>query len=203
MLNHVFTTPIFRDKTELTVAQRDEVCRYLLQLRDESSGEKKSNRGGWHSNGNLFAPDHTQFPALRDAVTAALFRYVGEVFGFRGEIQLALTGWTVINGPGDYNVPHNHAANLLSGALYLAVPDDMNGGAIVFQDPRLNLNAHESEGMRRLNVRPPWMNPTVNVTPNVGDILVFPSWLNHWVEPYQSADPNAQRIVVSFNSTVG
>lgn len=203
MLNHVFTTPIFRDKTELTVEQRDEVCRYLLQLREQSPGEKKSNRGGWHSTGNLFAPDHTQFPAMRDAITAALFRYIGEVFGFRGEIQLALTGWTVINSPGDYNVPHNHAANMLSGALYLAVPADMKGGAIVFQDPRLNLNAHESEGMRRLNVRPPWMNPTVNVQPNVGDILVFPSWLNHWVEPYETPAEDTLRIVVSFNTTVG
>lgn len=202
MLNHAFTTPIWRDMTELTGEQRAEVCDYLIGLRDASPGETKSNRGGWHSTGNLFAPEHTQFPAMRDAVTKALFQYIGDVFGFRGEIALALTGWTIINRPGDYNVPHNHAANLLSGALYLRVPEGMKGGAIIFQDPRLNLNAHESEGMRRLNVQPPWMNPTISVQPTEGEILVFPSWINHWVEPYECDDPESLRIVVSFNTTV-
>lgn len=202
MLNQVFTTPILRDRAELTPQQRAEICTYLLKLRDASPGEMKSNRGGWHSTGNLFAPEHTQFPAMRDAVTKALFQYIGEVFAYRGEIQLALTGWTVINRPGDYNVPHNHAANLLSGALYLSVPDGMKGGAIVFQDPRLNLNAHETEGMRRSKVKPPWLNPNLNVQPNEGDILVFPSWVNHWVEPFTCDDPDDLRIVVSFNTTV-
>lgn len=202
MLNHVFTTPILRDQTELPAEVRAEVCSYLLGLRAASGGETKSNRGGWHSTGNLFAAEHRQFPALRDAITKVLFRYIGEVMNYRGEIQVALTGWTVINRPGDYNVPHNHAANLLSGALYLAVPADMEGGAICFQDPRLNLNAHETDGMRRLNLRPPWSMPTVQVAPKAGEILVFPSWVNHWVEPYRSADPDAVRIVVSFNATV-
>lgn len=202
MLNHIFTTPVFRDKVELTTEQRAEICRYFIDLRDASAGEKKSNRGGWHSTGNLFAPEHTQFPAMREAVTKALFQYIGEVFAYRGEIQLALTGWTVINRPGDYNVPHNHAANMLSGALYLRVPEGMKGGAIIFQDPRLNLNAHETEGMRRLKVKPPWMNPSITVQPSEGEILVFPSWLNHWVEPYQCDDADGLRIVLSFNTTV-
>lgn len=202
MLNHVFTTPILRDKSELTPQQRAEICTYLLDLRDAAPGETKSNRGGWHSKGNLFAPEHTQFPPMRDAVTKALFQYIGEVFAYRGEIHLALTGWTVINRPGDYNVPHNHAANMLSGALYLSVPDGMKGGAIVFQDPRLNLNAHETEGMRRLKVKPPWLNPSLDVQPSEGDILVFPSWVNHWVEPFTCDDPDDLRIVLSFNTTV-
>jgi uncharacterized protein (TIGR02466 family) len=202
MLNHVFTTPILRDATSLTAEQREAVCDYLRELRVASPGEKKSNRGGWHSSGNLFAPEHRQFPEMRDAVTKALFSYIAEVFAYRGEVQLALTGWSVLNSPGDYNVPHNHAANLLSGALYLSVPEGMQGGAIIFQDPRLNLNAHETEGMRRLKVKPPWMSPTLSVQPSVGEILVFPSWLNHWVEPYQCDDPDALRVVISFNATV-
>lgn len=203
MLNHVFTTPISRDLTGITPEQRVEIRDYLVDLREREAGDTKSNRGGWHSKGNLFAPEHRQFPALREAITKALFSYIGDGFGFRGEIDLALTGWTVINRPGDYNVPHNHAANLLSGAVYIEVPDGMKGGAIVFQDPRLNLNAHETEAMRKQNVRPPWLNPHLSVTPSAGEILVFPSWLVHWVEPFQSPNSEARRIVISFNATVG
>jgi uncharacterized protein (TIGR02466 family) len=202
MLNHVFTTPVLRETTTLSPDQLAEIRDYLLSLQGTSEGDAKSNRGGWHSKGNLFSPEHTQFPILRGAVTTAMFNYIGEVFGFRGEIQLALTGWTVINRPGDYNVPHNHAANLLSGALYIVVPENMKGGNIVFQDPRLNLNAHETEGMRRVGLRAPWMSTNITVPPVAGEILVFPSWLVHYVEPYETTDPNPIRIVVSFNATV-
>ena len=135
-------------------------------------------------------------------MTNALLSYLGATCEYRGEIQLALTGWTVINGPGDYNVPHNHAANLLSGALYVAIPAGMRGGALVLQDPRLNLNAHSTEGMTRLGIRPPWVNTSVTVTPAAGDILVFPSWLMHFVEPFQCEDGEALRIVISFNATM-
>ena len=202
MLNHIFTTPVLRQPTGLLPEEMTEICDFLIALRDGAKGEAKSNRGGWHSSGNLFSPDYRQFPKLREAVTSALFNYIGEIFNFRGEIQLALTGWTVVNRSGDYNVPHNHAANLLSGALYVSVPEGMKGGAIVFQDPRLNLNAHETEGMRKIKLLPPWMNPNISVSPVAGEVLVFPSWLNHYVEPFQAANPDDVRVVISFNATV-
>jgi uncharacterized protein (TIGR02466 family) len=201
MLNHVFTTPVLRDNAGVPAGDLAAMAAYLVELQGKASGETKSNRGGWHSTGNLFGPEHREFPIIREAVTKALFNYIGEVFAYRGEINLSLTAWTVINRPGDYNVPHNHAANLLSGALYLSVPPGMRGGDIVFQDPRLNLNAHETDAMRRLNLRPPWMSPTISVTPGTGEILVFPSWLIHWVDPFACEDAAAVRIVVSFNAT--
>lgn len=202
MLNHIFTTPILRNTAQLSAADLAEIGEYITGLRIKSPGETKSNRGGWHSHGNLFGPEHREFPALRNAVTDALFAYLGDAFGFSGEIQLAINGWSIVNRPGDYNVPHNHAANLLSGALYVAVPAGMKGGAIVFQDPRLNLNAHETEAMHHAEVKPPWQNTSISVVPAAGEILIFPSWLTHWVEPFECADPEAVRIVVSFNATV-
>lgn len=204
MISHVFTTPILRASSGLTIEQLTEIREYLLALKNQSQGEEKSNRGGWHSSGNLFNPaEHRTFPAMQEAVTQALFRYIADSFGYRGQIQLSLNGWTVINGPGNYNAPHNHAANLLSGAFYISIPPAMRRGEIVFLDPRFNLNAHETPAMRQLGIKPPWMSTMLSVAPTAGDILVFPSWLGHYVEPFQSDDPDAVRIVVSFNTTVG
>ena len=70
------------------------------------------------------------------------------------------------------------------------------------QDPRLNLNAHSTGGMSRLGIRPPWVNTSVTGTPAAGDILVFPSWLMHFVEPFQCEDGEALRIVIPFNATM-
>lgn len=203
MVSHAFTTPVLRETTSLSPAQLAEIGASLLDLRTRQSGETKSNRGGWHSTGNLFdAREHREFPEMKAAVTAALFRYIGEAFAYRGQVQLALTGWSVINRPGDYNSPHNHAMSLLSAALYVAIPADMRGGDIVFQDPRLNLNACESPSIQKSGILPPWLNTCLNMRPAAGDILVFPSWLNHYVEPYLSADPEAVRIVISVNATI-
>lgn len=202
MLTHIFTTPIWRAASGLTPEQLAEIRDHLLTLREKDPGERRSNRGGWHSKGNLFGADQRQFGFLTDAVTKPLFAYIGEVFGYRGKLSLALSGWTIINRRGDYNAPHNHAANLLSGALYVQIPAGMSGGAINFLDPRMNLNAHQTEAMSRLGVHPPWKNSNVTVKPKAGDLLIFPSWLNHYVEPFECDDPDAVRIVISFNTTI-
>src|SRR4051812_16890015 len=97
MVNHAFTTPILRQPTGLTPVQLTDIREYMLSLRAQSAGEKVSNRGGWHSAGNLFGPEHRQIPPLRDAVTKVALGYIGDVFRYQGEIQLGLTGWTVIN----------------------------------------------------------------------------------------------------------
>ena len=202
MINHIFTTPLLRDHSGLTPADLAEIHDYLLSLRATLPGEERSNRGGWHSTGNLFTAEYRQFPALNAAVTRVLFAYVREVLGFQGDAGLAVKGWTVINHAGNYNVIHNHAANLFSGALYISVPEGMTGGAIVFQDPRFNLNAHETDAMKKLGVRPPWANNLLHVTPAAGEVIIFPSWLNHYVEPFAHKDPDAVRIVISFNATL-
>jgi uncharacterized protein (TIGR02466 family) len=201
VLSHVFTTPILRAATGLTAENLAEVRDYLMALRKSAPGGKVSNIGGWHSEGNLFAPEHGRIDFLREAVTRAVFGYIGEAFGYSGQLQLAITGWAVINCAGDFNAPHTHAANLLSGALYIAVPEEMRGGHIVFYDPRCGLNAFKTDAMRRMNLKPPWHQTMISVAPAPGEVLVFPSWLLHYVEPFQSDAPEAARIVVSFNAS--
>ena len=56
--------------------------------------------------------------------------------------------------------------------------------------------------MRRLGIQPPWHATVAAIQPESGGIVVFPSWLNHWVEPYESPENEALRIVVSFNATI-
>jgi len=201
VLNHLFTTPVLRDSAGLSAEQLAAAREYLLALEARAPGQDRSNRGGWHSSDNLFGPDHPEIQPLRDAATRALGAYISQAFDYKGKLELALTAWTVVNRAGDFNTPHNHAPRLLSGALYVAMPAGMRGGEIVFQDPRLALNAHETEGMRRLKLKPPWNRPTISVAPIAGEVLVFPSWLNHYVEPFQCDEPAAVRIVVSFNAT--
>lgn len=200
MLTHAFTTPISRTASGLAPDCLRAAVAALKHRRAHDPGEARSNQGGWHSSGNLFAErDAPPWDIIRAAVTRAVFAYIGEAFAWSGTLEFSLTAWAIVNGPGDFNVMHNHATHLLSGALYLQVPQMSTGGEIHFQDPRLNLNGYETEAMLRLKLRPPWHIPGITIQPTEGEILIFPSWLMHCVYPFTANDADAQRIVLSFN----
>jgi hypothetical protein len=70
-------------------------------------------------------------------------------------------------------------------------PDSPLGGALEFFDPRGGAEAVTAPG-------DPYGEP-VRVRPEAGLLVVFPSWLCHWVHPYPGHTP---RVAVSFNATV-
>jgi hypothetical protein len=61
-------------------------------------------------------------------------------------------------------------------------------GVLEFLDPRAGVEAVTAPG-------DPYGEP-VRVRPEAGLIVIFPSWLYHWVHPYVGHTP---RIAVSFN----
>jgi hypothetical protein len=65
-------------------------------------------------------------------------------------------------------------------------------GVLEFLDPRAGVEAVTAPG-------DPYGEP-VRVRPEAGLIVIFPSWLHHWVHPYAGHTP---RIAVSFNATCG
>tara|TARA_Y100000004_G_scaffold63025_1_gene70603 strand:+ start:170 stop:877 length:708 start_codon:yes stop_codon:yes gene_type:complete len=101
--------------------------------------------------------------------------------------------WIVSQYKGEYNPWHQHSGHL-SAVIYLKVPKDMNkfydkesedhypvGGAIQFmQGDKQNLR-----------------NDTLTFRPEVGKMLVFPSWLKHSVYPF---DIDGERRSMSFNA---
>lgn len=78
--------------------------------------------------------------------------------------------------PKDHLVPHHHAGSLVSWCYYVDVPD--GSSAISFIDPRGNtswdLTAKRS--------------PTHTIMPKTGDLLIFPGWVIHYVQPNLSQE---------------
>lgn len=200
MVTHLFTTPVSHVRLQPARADLDELCAYLLELRRGASSLQRSNRGGWHSEGNLFGKEHREFPWLRETVVQGILDYAGAALGFTGDFAFEFTGWAVVNRAGDYNVPHNHNPNVISGAFYVRVPEAMQAGEIVFLDPRLNLNASVSRSLQEREQLPPWNKTSISHLPHLGDLLLFPSWLMHYVNAFTAPDPDAERIVISFNA---
>jgi len=70
------------------------------------------------------------------------------------------------------------------------IVDRSLSGVLEFLDPRAGVEAVTAPG-------DPYGEP-VRIRPQAGLIVIFPSWLYHWVHPYAGHTP---RIAVSFNAS--
>jgi uncharacterized protein (TIGR02466 family) len=98
--------------------------------------------------------------------------------------------WVNLRPPGTQHPAHTHPNNYLSGTYYVTAP--AGGDAIVFRDPRVETNiiAPQFSEQTDLNAR------EIMVPVKPGMLVMFPSWLPHFVPPNQG---NADRISISFN----
>lgn len=90
-----------------------------------------------------------------------------------------LKSWITGTGNGYNMIYHNHSGAAFSAVFYLLAEDVSKGGSIVFSDPRHNANrGYDSKLKTEFE--------NVFHTPSTGDIVVFPSFLYHYVNPYYS-----------------
>jgi len=99
--------------------------------------------------------------------------------------------WVNILGEGGSHSGHIHPNSVVSGTVYVAMPE--GSGALKFEDPRLSsmmaappLKTDTPEPYQRFAYR----------TPTAGTALFWESWLRHEVMPNRS---EAERISISFN----
>lgn len=146
---------------------------------------------------NFFGIDQPAVAWLKQCVNKTVADYLRRLdIGY--PLKWNLQGWANINRYGDYHNLHNHPHSYLSGTYYVTVPgecppregrNDLNPGAISFFDPRpqANMNAIAGDGA---------ISPEHRVQPVAGMILLWPSFLHHFVHPNLSREP---RISISFN----
>ena len=76
----------------------------------------------------------------------------------------------------------------------MKVPQAIQGGEIVFRDPRgPSIAMYETPGIDL-----PWVRSGTGIpfSPATGHLLIFPSWLEHQVERFAGA---GERISIAFN----
>jgi uncharacterized protein (TIGR02466 family) len=123
---------------------------------------------------------------LRRAVHAACAAALAEV-GRAGAFELQ--SWVNLHDRGGFNFLHMHEAALLSGSFYLTVPN--GSGALAFRDPRAGV----LHGVIKGSV--PNGHADIKLKPSTGLLVLFPSWMEHYVEPHESDEP---RICIAFNA---
>lgn len=102
------------------------------------------------------------------------------------DLPFTLNAWAVSLTSGGYQKPHIHFGGIFSGVLYLKVPKSSDRGNLLFP--------------RTLSWLPDGRNedddPIVTVVPAEGHVVIFPSYLWHKTELFQS---KGERVSLAFD----
>lgn len=166
-------------------------------MEHERNAARRTNSGGWHYAFDLFQLDAPVVAEFRDEMEQHIQAFLNH---FRPAARqkhdrFRVEGWMNVNKAGDHNVLHCHPGCFLSATYYVRVPSDMKGGEIVFRDPRGPAVAmYETPGIDL-----PWVGSGNGIpfSPASGHLLLFPSWLEHRVEPFEGS---GERISIAFNA---
>jgi uncharacterized protein (TIGR02466 family) len=143
-------------------------------------------RRGWNTN-DMTVLEQPGFAPLREAIRVACSGALGEMG--QGERAFYLQSWINLHDRGGFNFLHLHEGSLLSGSFYLQVPP--GSGQFVFRDPRPGvIHGYVKGGV-------PNGHSDIHLAPSEGLLVLFPCWMEHYVEPHDSDEP---RITIAFNA---
>lgn len=194
----LFSTWIYRcESGPAHLNNKLESLAHQLML-DDGNATLRTNLGGWHYAFDFFELQDPLVKEFRGIMEQHVQAFINH---FRPEDRkkkdnFRLRGWINVNKPGNLNVLHCHPGCFLSATYYVKVPSGMKGGEIYFRDPRGPAVAmYETPGIDL-----PWIGSGIGVpfAPGEGHLLMFPSWLEHRVEPFQG---EGERISIAFNAS--
>ena len=132
------------------------------------------------------------FEAVKQQLDAMVADFAKDLAFDLGERGLVLEDlWINILPEGGIHTAHIHPHSVISGTTYVAMPKGTS--ALKFEDPR---HAMMMAAPPRMKDAPEELQGFVYVKPDVGDVLLWESWLRHEVPMNLSED---NRISVSFN----
>ena len=182
-----FPTPIYI-KDVGTADFNKKLEQDIIHWMNQDKGIQRTNVNGWHSPSNM--ADRPEYRELVDL----LFKMQFEIYQEEQLDSEPFLGnmWANVNQKGGFNRTHIHPNSLWSGVYYVKTPP--NCGHLKLEDPRSI--ALMTRPRMKPGPQPARLWRETHYEPIAGRLIMFPSWLNHCVDPNQSDDI---RISVSFN----
>jgi uncharacterized protein (TIGR02466 family) len=198
---NLFVTPLYRarlnDLAKKKVDYEELKATSLAIAEDDEAGQEWCEREGY--------PGYTSYASLDDLpwrapifadLEKALDKHVAafcDALGFdlAGKKLKCNSFWINILPEGGMHSSHIHPHSVISGTTYVAMPEGTS--ALKLEDPRLAMMMLSP--LRRKDAAQE-LQPFVYVKPEVGELLLWESWLRHEVPMNMSEE---ERISVSFN----
>ncbi len=199
-ISSLFVTRLYRARLsefgpKIDAGELENSC--LVIAEDDEAGQDWCEANGY--------PGYTSYASLTDLpwrfpIFADLVKALdAHVAAFAEDLEFDLDGrslvledlWINILPEGGTHSSHLHPHSVISGTTYVAMPE--GASALKLEDPRSGRLM--AAPPRRKNAREE-LRTFVYVQPQVGDVLLWESWLRHEVPLNMAED---ERISVSFN----
>lgn len=185
-----FVTSIWKQKLDIDNETHKQIINYVYDLKQKNESNHISNQGGWQS------------PPIKqvDSSLKILFETMALVseqvmfdLGLNDYVLSLESFWFNVNGKNNYNNAHIHTGSSLSGVVYLKMPE--NGGRIKFDrgDNQMWSLPIETDYSKNGTAD---RCPAISIQPKELEYVLFPSSLQHSVEPNSSDD---DRISMAIN----
>jgi uncharacterized protein (TIGR02466 family) len=185
-----FSTPVWTSKIDNYEHINSMMNNYIYNLqKKDREGVIKSNLKGWHSK-NFDMKDYEPKNFI-ESIKKNINKAINDMAWDLNNQEVTLSNmWAIINKKGAMNQKHHHSNSDLSAAYYVTAKEGC--GDIIFYDPRPG-KVYKHPISHKPNV----LNAMNNgVKPEPGMLVLFPSYLEHSVNPNMSEH---ERIVISFN----
>lgn len=207
MINLAFATPLFRVTLTGVEDMNSALETLILSLEDGANRKSDSpqgmHRGVFESDFNFLNRKEPEVQELKNIFFNNLGAFVKEINQLSdaqlAELKFHNHCWFHITRSGGYFQPHNHP-NASWSIVYYVNPGDEQveearaAGHIVFNDPRPQASCYLDPAND--NMRREFSFSAIRIRPQRCEMLIFPSYLFHYVEPYECETP---RIVVASN----
>jgi uncharacterized protein (TIGR02466 family) len=168
-----------------------------IEQTEPNAVDGSTNDGGFQTTPELLKRDHPALNVLKQHMREAVQAYARtlvsqECSASPPKLEFVLWGWGAILREGNTQGIHIHPYANISGVYYVSAPPgaleaSRDSGKISFYDPRPRANMNQLP--RQITRR--------RQAPMPGDMVLFPSWLEHSVSAFQGP---GERISIAFNA---
>ena len=187
----LFLFPIDVYVEENSDIDNEKLSEIILEKEKTEPSMVLSNQGGWQSKNTLHYDEG--FNGVVDLIKENLST-VCSYQNYKKGITFTINSmWASVNRYKDLNMKHLHGRSDWSWTYYVSVP--MGSGKIIFCDPRIRRTMYQKEELLQ-NFDCPTQYSEYKIIPSVGKLVIFPSYLEHYVESNLTKQP---RISISGN----
>jgi len=201
-----FATPVYRvlagHKSHLNELKKLLLSKENDEFRHPNSPQK-SHPAVFESRFDLFSWPDQQIGLLKSNVYTHLMQYLRDTNGFDEnalkKVQFTSESWYHVTRRGGYFQAHTHPLASVS-VIYCVdsgdelIKNEFESGHVMFADPRFNASMYVDPANN--SMLRPYSFDGIRFRLQKDEICIFPSYLQHSVEPYSGEQP---RITVAAN----
>ena len=189
---NLFPTDVYVE--ENSDIDNKKLSKIILEKEKTEPSIRVSNQGGWHSSVDLYKDEC--FLKIIERVKECM-RPICQNNNCEEGLKIIIDNmWAIVNRYKDYNLTHIHENVDWSFVYYVKVPK--NSGNLILIDPRIRRVKNRSDRFIK-SFDNPFTHSMYFLNPSEGKFVIFPSYLEHYVEPNLTQE---SRISISGNIKV-